>query len=269
MSDENDDKKEELVKVATAKMQAFYGKDGVEKSLNDLMKGEHFREIPEFLSPTNAVKTVSCNTASELSGKIACYTRSDYKMAAKQYWPLVKCVTIKVPNTKELLEHIVLLDLPGTGDCNKTRDDMWKSHLSQCSSVWIVNDIQRAASEREPWMILESSFRYLIQGGECESITFICTKTDDINPKNYLGSPDLKNTELQLYLEKKEDNEKKRGCIQHRNEQAKIMLGERFNNEVVKKKPFIQMENIFQVFTVSAEEYQNDGENILEYEQTG
>ncbi|CDQ91188.1 unnamed protein product [Oncorhynchus mykiss] len=187
MSDENDNKNEELVKVATAKIQAFYGKDGVGKSLNDLMKGEHFREIPEFLSPTNTVKKISCGTASELSGKIACYTRSDNKMAAKHYWPLVKCVTIKVPNTKELLEHIVLLDLPGTGDCNKTRDDMWKSHLSQCSSVWIVNDIQRAASEREPWMILESSFSYLIQGGECENITFICTKTDAINPKNYLG----------------------------------------------------------------------------------
>lgn len=268
MSDENDNKNEELVKVATAKIQAFYGKDGVGKSLNDLMKGEHFREIPEFLSPTNTVKKISCGTASELSGKIACYTRSDNKMAAKHYWPLVKCVTIKVPNTKELLEHIVLLDLPGTGDCNKTRDDMWKSHLSQCSSVWIVNDIQRAASEREPWMILESSFSYLIQGGECENITFICTKTDAINPKNYLGSPGLKNTELHLNLEKKGAAERKRGCIQHRNEQAKIMLGERFNDEVVKKKPFIQMENIFQVFTVSAEEFQNDENPILEQEQT-
>ncbi|XP_031670003.1 nuclear GTPase SLIP-GC-like isoform X4 [Oncorhynchus kisutch] len=206
--------------------------------------------------------------ASELSGKIACYTRSDNKMEVKHYWPLVKCVTIKVPNTKELLEHIVLLDLPGTGDCNKTRDNMWKSHLSQCSSVWIVNDIQRAASEREPWMILESSFSYLIQGGECENITFICTKTDDINPKNYLGSPVLKNTELHLDLEKKGAAERKRGCIQHRNEQAKIMLGERFNDEVVKKKPFIQMEKIFQVFTVSAEEFQNDENPILEQEQT-
>ncbi|XP_031674297.1 nuclear GTPase SLIP-GC-like isoform X1 [Oncorhynchus kisutch] len=143
-----------------------------------------------------------------------------------------------------------------------------KKHLSQCSSVWIVNDIQRAASEREPWMILESSFSYLIQGGECENITFICTKTDDINPKNYLGSPVLKNTELHLDLEKKGAAERKRGCIQHRNEQAKIMLGERFNDEVVKKKPFIQMEKIFQVFTVSAEEFQNDENPILEQEQT-
>ncbi|XP_031674050.1 nuclear GTPase SLIP-GC isoform X2 [Oncorhynchus kisutch] len=203
MSDENDNKNEELVRVATAKIQAFYGKDGVGKSLKDLMKGEHFREIPEFLSPTNTVKMISCGT-----------------------------------------------------------------HLSQCSSVWIVNDIQRAASEREPWMILESSFSYLIQGGECENITFICTKTDDINPKNYLGSPVLKNTELHLDLEKKGAAERKRGCIQHRNEQAKIMLGERFNDEVVKKKPFIQMEKIFQVFTVSAEEFQNDENPILEQEQT-
>jgi hypothetical protein len=35
------------------------------------------------------------------------------------------------------------------------------------------------------------------------------------------------------------------------------------------QKPFIQMENIFQVFTVSAEEFQNDENPILEQEQTG
>lgn len=43
------------------------------------------------------------------------------------YWPLVKSVTFKVPDCHELLEHIVLVDIPGTGDCNKIRDDLWKS----------------------------------------------------------------------------------------------------------------------------------------------
>ena len=43
-----------------------------------------------------------------------------------RYWPLVKCVTIKVPNASEHLQHVALIDLPGTGDCNKSRDEMWK-----------------------------------------------------------------------------------------------------------------------------------------------
>lgn len=67
--------------------------------------------------------------AEELSEKITCYTRSDTQSDTfkRQYWPLVKCITIKVPNSKDLLEHVVLVDLPGNGDCNKSRDEMWKS----------------------------------------------------------------------------------------------------------------------------------------------
>lgn len=41
-----------------------------------------------------------------------------------------------------------------------------------------------------------------------------------------------------LLFNQKGAAERKRGCIQHRNEQAKIMLGERFNDEVVKKVSF-------------------------------
>ena len=42
-----------------------------------------------------------------------------------KYWPLVKCVTVRVPK-KDLLQHVTLVDLPGTGDRNKSRDEMWK-----------------------------------------------------------------------------------------------------------------------------------------------
>ena len=64
--------------------------------------------------------------SSELSEEIAKYTRRDSEKTGRQYWPLVKCVTIKVPNASELLQHVALIDLPGTGDCNKSRDEMWK-----------------------------------------------------------------------------------------------------------------------------------------------
>lgn len=44
----------------------------------------------------------------------------------------MKCVTVKVPGN-DLLQHVTLVDLPGSGDRNKSRDKMWKeviySHL--------------------------------------------------------------------------------------------------------------------------------------------
>ena len=50
----------------------------------------------------------------------------DSKYRKRWYWPLVKCVTVRVPKN-HLLQHVTIVDLPGTGDHNKSRDEMWKS----------------------------------------------------------------------------------------------------------------------------------------------
>ena len=66
--------------------------------------------------------------AEELSEKCARYTRTDSTSREKDrkrwYWPLVKCVTVRVPNYA--FQHVTLVDLPGTGDRNASRDKMWK-----------------------------------------------------------------------------------------------------------------------------------------------
>lgn len=46
--------------------------------------------------------------------------------------------------------------------------------------MWIVTDIDRAASEREAWDILESASSIMGNGGECQQIHFICTKSDQV-----------------------------------------------------------------------------------------
>ncbi len=68
--------------------------------------------------------------AKELSAKLVKYTRSDSKDGDSKgikrwYWPLVKYVTVRVPHNV-LLQHVTLVDLPGTNDRNKSRDEMWK-----------------------------------------------------------------------------------------------------------------------------------------------
>ena len=52
--------------------------------------------------------------------------------------------------------------------------------VGRCSTVWIVTDINRAASEKEPWEILENASSLMGNGGECQQIHFICTKSDQI-----------------------------------------------------------------------------------------
>ncbi|KAL0993415.1 hypothetical protein UPYG_G00107510 [Umbra pygmaea] len=208
---------------------ALFGSNdsGIEELFDQL-----FLEIPEFRNQCK--KLMHCDTAEELSENLNSFTRSDTSATTRRYWPIVKCVTIKVPNSKDLLEHVVLVDLPGSGDCNKSKNEMWKSFLGKCSAVWIVSDIARATSEKNTWDILDSTVTLFGPGGECRSISFICTMTDRLD-----------------------DNKKgdARTKILTRNEISKENVNKMFNTKEDVKKHFSCGEDFFQVFTVSSNEY--------------
>uniref|UniRef100_UPI003AAF7544 nuclear GTPase SLIP-GC-like n=1 Tax=Centroberyx gerrardi TaxID=166262 RepID=UPI003AAF7544 len=220
------------------KLSALYGKD-FKKSWTQLMDNKHFSEIPEFLKSRK--KILTDESALKLSDKLAKYTRSDEEETGRQYWPLVKCVTIKVPNVTDLLEHVTLVDLPGSGDCNKSRDEMWKEIVGSCSTVWIVTDINRAASKKEPWEILDNTISLMGNGGECRSISFICTKSDAIKDSRVIPT------------------EEGRACILKRNKQTKERVTEKFNKQNNIKKHFSgHSDDFFQVLTVSSSEFQKE-----------
>ncbi|XP_067333540.1 nuclear GTPase SLIP-GC-like isoform X3 [Channa argus] len=173
--DDNDDREEYREKLS-----AVYGEEWKQKSPEELMDKKYFKEIPEFF--IRKKKIVPCESAADLSKKIIKYTRSESeegsgKILKRCYWPLVKCVTVRVP-CSDLLQHVTLVDLPGNGDCNKSRDTMWKELVTCCSTVWIVTDMNRAVSEKEPWEILKTACSLMGNGGECQKIHFICTKSD-------------------------------------------------------------------------------------------
>ncbi|XP_073677417.1 nuclear GTPase SLIP-GC-like [Garra rufa] len=186
LKDDSDERDEAMFEIAVEKITALYGPDADQKTLEELQNDKKIDEIGEILS-----KKISNSDPSEFSNNIASFIQHSESCSGDWYWPLVKSVTITIPDCNELLENIVLLDLPGTGDCNKTRDDLWKSKLRECSSVWIVSAINRAVSDKGPWGILEHCVEELGPGGKCKSINFICTKTDDINPVEYIRSARL------------------------------------------------------------------------------
>ncbi|XP_025760029.1 nuclear GTPase SLIP-GC-like [Oreochromis niloticus] len=156
------------------KLSALYGEERKDKSPETLMEPKYFKNIPEFLESTK--KSLECETAQELFQRLRMYTKQeDGKSAQQWFWPLVKCVTVRVPNN-DLLQHVTLVDLPGNGDRNKSRNEMWKQIVGDCSTVWIVAEITRAASETEAWEILKSGL--IGNGGQCQQIHFICTKSD-------------------------------------------------------------------------------------------
>ncbi|XP_048056939.1 nuclear GTPase SLIP-GC-like [Megalobrama amblycephala] len=243
LSDESEDRDDDLYEIAVEKINALYGNDADEKTLEELKKDDKFAEIETFLS-TNEKNSFSKSDVNEFINDVASYIQHSESSSGNWYWPLVKSVTIKIPDCRELLEHIVLVDIPGSGDCNKIRDDLWKSKLRECSSVWIISSINRAVTDSGPWGILKHCTEELGPGGECKSINFICTKTDEIDPGAYIRGARIPKNQIP------EDKDKKKNCISHRNEHAKMKVKEKFEKSKLKK--IFSSDNQFQVFTVSS-----------------
>ncbi|KAM4716439.1 nuclear GTPase SLIP-GC-like [Anableps anableps] len=230
--DDEDDDYQDVIE----KLSALYGEEWKQKSSEELMNTRYFREIPEFLQSTK--KILSCQTAEELSAKMIKYIRTDSNQGGSKgikrwYWPLVKCVTVKVPHDN-FPQHVTLVDLPGNGDRNKSRDTMWKGIVGNCSTVWIVTEINRAASDKESWEILKNISSHLGNGGECRCIQFICTKSDIIEDSTD-HSADLQ------------------ALILRRNLKAKEAVRKEFNKLSKIKKHF--SDDSFQVYTVSSKEF--------------
>ncbi|XP_041860655.1 nuclear GTPase SLIP-GC-like isoform X2 [Melanotaenia boesemani] len=174
------------------KLSAVYGENWRGILVEKPMDSRHFREIPEFLKSEN--KILTSGSAEGLSEQLVKYTRNDSIQeedpdVKRAYWPLVKCVTIRVPNN-DFLQHVTLVDLPV--DRNKSRDEMWRGIVGNCSTVWIVTEIVRAASEKETWEILEEVCSLIGNGGECRHICFICTKSDLLNHRILRVKEELK-----------------------------------------------------------------------------
>ncbi|XP_030591891.1 nuclear GTPase SLIP-GC-like [Archocentrus centrarchus] len=219
------------------KLSALYGEEWKQKSIGKLLDSKYFKEIPEFLQCRR--KILSCESAKELSARCAKYTRSDSKQGdgknvKRWYWPLVKCVTLRVPNN-DFLQHVTLVDLPGNGDRNKSRDKMWKQIVGDCSTVWIVTEINRAIAEKEAWDILESASSLIGNGGECRQIHFICTKSDQIEDSDDYSAAQRRNR------------------ITERNMQVKEEVRKEFSKLKKIKKHFT--DDCFKVFTVSSKEF--------------
>ena len=98
-----------------------------------------------------------------------------------EYWPLIKVVRIYV-KSDALSTGAVIVDLPGVHDSNAARAAVAEGYLRQCTRLWIVAPINRAVDDKAAKKLLGDQFkRQLKYDGTYNSVTFICSKTDDIN----------------------------------------------------------------------------------------
>lgn len=98
-----------------------------------------------------------------------------------EVWPLIRVVRIYV-KSRALATGAVIVDLPGVHDANAARAAVAEGYMKQCTGLWIVAPINRAVDDKAAKSLLGESFkRQLKMDGGFNSVTFICSKTDDIS----------------------------------------------------------------------------------------
>ncbi|KAL8913784.1 MAG: hypothetical protein Q9171_001518 [Xanthocarpia ochracea] len=96
-------------------------------------------------------------------------------------WPLIKVVRLYV-KSPALATGAVIVDLPGMHDSNAARATVADRYMEQLTGRWIVTPINRAVDDKVAKHLLGDSFkRQLKLDGGFRSVTFICSKTDDIS----------------------------------------------------------------------------------------
>ncbi|KXZ52426.1 hypothetical protein GPECTOR_9g470 [Gonium pectorale] len=165
--------------VAQAMLEAVYGRSVVRAPGLSLAKLKDVHNpLTRLLGRTINLKPTSSERA--FREEIGKYVESSGGQVELQAWPLVKVCRIQ-GRLKHLPLFTTLVDLPGVRDYNEARAAVAEQYLRRCDAVWVVAPIARAVDDGTAKDLLDSSFRRrLVMDGQMDSLTFICTKTDDL-----------------------------------------------------------------------------------------
>lgn len=149
-----------------------------------------------------------------------------------EYWPLIKVVKIYTKSVA-LSTGAVIVDLPGVHDSNAARAAVADRYMKQCTGLWIVAPINRAVDDKAAKTLLGDSFkRQLKYDGNYSSVTFICSKTDDISITEAAESLELDDRistlddQQRTYAEEIENAEEKISDLKESMEVYRIALNE-------------------------------------------
>ncbi|XP_068789696.1 uncharacterized protein [Struthio camelus] len=195
--------------AAYSRVKAVYG------MVAELSKLEELQEVTRHLG---TVKHISAETATDFRTKIEkfidCRTDNLRDMKGGEFWPIVKCVKVRVPKADVLKTGAVLVDLPGIRDSNAARDNAAKEYLKNCNAVWVVANINRAVDDKTAKEMLNINLRrQLLMDGQYGRLAFVCTKTDAFNVSEIISDLDLKD-EIEPIERELEELENQRGQME-------------------------------------------------------
>ncbi|KAH9867685.1 hypothetical protein IAQ61_008279 [Plenodomus lingam] len=158
---------------------------------------------PSIATILGSTKRIAAAVSGRFYNKLQKYVDSREKVTKKnkdkdkktafqmEYWPLIKVVKIYT-KSPALSTGACIVDLPGVHDSNAARAAVAQGYMKRCTGLWIVAPINRAVDDKAAKTLLGNSFkRQLKYDGGFSSITFICSKTDDISITEAIDSLEL------------------------------------------------------------------------------
>lgn len=171
---------------------------------------------PAVAKILGGVRKIASSTLGKFYHELQCYVDSKEKVKKKgkekeqekrtsskmEYWPLIKVVKIYT-KSPALSTGACIVDLPGVHDSNAARAAVAQGYIKQCTGLWIVAPINRAVDDKAAKTLLGDSFkRQLKYDGGFSSVTFICSKTDDISITEAIDSLELEDEVSELECER-------------------------------------------------------------------
>jgi GTPase SAR1 family protein len=176
--------------VAYAKIRAVYPNYTREKleecSVDDLINHENVQDVLGITKEVTASDSLlfykQVQSFVDSKEKTTGDKNRDKTAAKKvEYWPLIKVVRLHV-KAAPLSTGAVIVDLPGVHDSNAARSAIAEEYIKRCNGLWIVAPITRVVDDKAAKSLLSGSFkRQLKMDGGFNMVTFICSKTDNIN----------------------------------------------------------------------------------------
>ncbi|KAL9577290.1 MAG: hypothetical protein Q9212_006460 [Teloschistes hypoglaucus] len=122
----------------------------------------------------------------------------------RQLWPSIEVVRIYT-KSPALSTGATLVDLPGLADANAGRAKIAQHYVQHATKIWIVAPMIRAVDDGIARSLLGDSMkRQLVSDLNLKSITFICSKTDEIDFDQLQKLPEVEAVLQPLLCEKEE-----------------------------------------------------------------
>jgi len=194
--------------AAFAKITAVYPDIDIEKI--STIRPEDLLQVQDLSEILGKSKTIHESKVKPFYSQISSFV--DSKNTAKSvgqvaFWPLVKLVKIHV-KAPVLKNGLVLVDLPGLGDSNAGRTTVAENYIQNLQHIWICADIVRAVDDQVAKDLLGRGFRrqLLLDGRYHEDfVSFIMTKTDNINTNEVIRSLSLEELALKDIIRQEDE----------------------------------------------------------------